>query len=289
MIFTEFDPLIIFGSSGFFVVITALILRLVYSSRKHSSEVHGPNLRLFMSHTWGETHQNHQNVMKICNYLRNGSFRIDKVWVDEEQMPPGSNIAEKIMEGVRDSNCFVVFITRDYIQRFLRRDDSDWCVYEMNLAVRHKLIVIPVLFDNSINPSETLPSPFDAFLRDFIAIDLRQPVTMLDDDLLSQEKCNEIINSAFTMLADKTIKMMRENAGIVNEERKQNILKSGYEALQLCHSQLQLITSFEWKAKQTVQEKFKKVSPFIHFSLFNISKSCVYRKEKCWQEEKKRS
>ncbi len=281
MIFTEFDPLIIFGSSGFFVVITALILRLVYSSRKHSREVHGPNLRLFMSHTWGENHQNHQNVMKICNYLRNGSYCIDKVWVDEEQMPPGSEIAEKIMEGVRDSNCFVVFITRDYIQRFLRRDDSDWCVYEMNLAVRHKLIIIPVLFDNSINPNETLPSPFDAFLRDFIAIDLRQPVAMLDDDLLSQEKCNEILNSAFTMLADKTIKMMRENAGIVNEERKQNILKSGYEALQLCHYQLQEITGFEWKAKQTVQEKFKKVSPFIHyFFLFNISKSCVYRKEK---------
>eukprot|EP01040_Poterioochromonas_malhamensis_P016013 gene16013-18064_t len=211
---TEFDPLIIFGSSGIVVVLTALVLRFVYASRSFRREGHQPNLRLFMSHTWGEDRQNHQHVMKICNYLRNGSYRIDKVWVDEEQMPPGSNIEEKIMEGVRGSNCFVVFITRDYIQRFLCRDDSDWCVYEMNLAVRHKLIIIPVLFDNSIHPNETLPSPFDAFLRDFIAIDLRQPVTMLDDDLLSQEKCNEIINSAFTMLADKTIKMMRENAGI---------------------------------------------------------------------------
>lgn len=111
----------------------------------------------FISHTWREGE--HHFAMRLAEVLERKKI---KVWVDEEQIPPGTHIKEAIRKGVNhDSDTFLFVMSPEALK-------SDMCRYELNLALNqmeeYGKPIIPVLFEECEIPD---------FLRNICYADFR--------------------------------------------------------------------------------------------------------------------
>ena len=69
----------------------------------------------FLSHNWGkddEGRDNHQRVLKLAKALSDAGL---PVWTDEDQMH--GDILQRMTDGIDDSACVVVFVTKNYITK----------------------------------------------------------------------------------------------------------------------------------------------------------------------------
>ena len=89
-----------------------------------------PQSDCFLSHNWGENHINHQRVHNINAELQKRGL---KTWFDENKRD--GNIRYKIAEGIDNTKCVVVFITKEYRDKVNGEDMKDNCKYEFSYAM----------------------------------------------------------------------------------------------------------------------------------------------------------
>jgi hypothetical protein len=91
---------------------------------------------LFLSHSWSD-----KSFVEL--FKKRVEEKGISCWIDTEQMPLGSSLDTRMKDGVKDSNFFVAFISKPYLQ-------SESCKREFALALDWKKVIIPVrLIDGS--------------------------------------------------------------------------------------------------------------------------------------------
>jgi hypothetical protein len=78
---------------------------------------------VFISFDWGEEtrdYPNQKRVMKIAEELRNRGLRI---WLDKDQM--SGDMKNKMTTGIENTKCFLAFITDNYHNKVLNKDNRD--------------------------------------------------------------------------------------------------------------------------------------------------------------------
>eukprot|EP00300_Choanocystis_sp_HF-7_P002192 c11700_g1_i2.p1 GENE.c11700_g1_i2~~c11700_g1_i2.p1 ORF type:complete len:308 (+),score=65.10 c11700_g1_i2:453-1376(+) len=114
---------------------------------------HGFQFDAFLTHNWGpdqEDRDNHARVVQIASLLRTQHNL--NVWIDEVQMT--GDIVQQMIDGIDNSACVVVFITRKYCDKVNSRDARDNCRKEFNYACRVGHItaegMIPVVMESGM-------------------------------------------------------------------------------------------------------------------------------------------
>jgi hypothetical protein len=83
----------------------------------------------FLTHNWGSGGINHAKVSRINKQLKELGL---KTWFDEEKL--SGNIRQGLADAISNSNCFVVFITKEYELKVNSNNPEDSCYYEFNFA-----------------------------------------------------------------------------------------------------------------------------------------------------------
>jgi len=89
-----------------------------------------PQSDCFLSHNWGDKNINHQRVHKINTELQKRGLN---TWFDENKID--GNIRYKMAEGIDNTKCVVVFITKEYRDKVNGLDMKDNCKYEFSYAM----------------------------------------------------------------------------------------------------------------------------------------------------------
>ena len=84
----------------------------------------------FLSHNWGEKHKNHEMVSEVNMALKKRGLN---TWFDENKID--GNIRYKMAEGIDNTKCVVVFITKEYRDKVNNMDMKDNCKYEFTYAM----------------------------------------------------------------------------------------------------------------------------------------------------------
>jgi hypothetical protein len=106
----------------------------------------------FLTHNWGSGGINHAKVSRINKQLNELGLR---TWFDEEKLT--GNIRQGLADAISNSNCFVVFITKEYELKVNSNNPEDSCYYEFNFAsstgtLTSKKMVAVVLDANMKDP-----------------------------------------------------------------------------------------------------------------------------------------
>lgn len=94
---------------------------------------------VFLTHDWGIDEfgrNNHKRVSAMNKYLQSQGV---KTWFDEEQME--GDIQEKMIDGIDNTACVVVFVTKRYMEKAAgkgERGDLDNCRFEFSHAANFK-------------------------------------------------------------------------------------------------------------------------------------------------------
>ena len=106
------------------------VVSLPIITRQNTTSSCSPQSDCFLSHNWGENHINHQRVHQINIELQKRGL---KTWFDENKID--GNIRYKMAEGIDNTKCVVVFITKEYRDKVNGEDMKDNCKYEFSYAM----------------------------------------------------------------------------------------------------------------------------------------------------------
>jgi endonuclease YncB( thermonuclease family) len=123
----------------------------------------------FLTHNWGEKNINHEKV-KLVNYAL--KYRGLNTWFDENQL--SGNIRFKMAEGIDNTKCAIVFITKEYRDKVNGIDMKDNCKYEFSYAVNQlgPQNMIPVIMDHDLKDQKKWKGELGAALGCMMYIDL---------------------------------------------------------------------------------------------------------------------
>ena len=123
----------------------------------------------FLSHNWGENHINHLKVKTISDVLKQKGL---KTWLDENKID--GNIRFKMAEGIDNTKCMVVFITREYRDKVNGIDMKDNCKYEFTYAMNQlgSQNMIPVIMEPEMRENHKWKGELGAALGSMLYIDL---------------------------------------------------------------------------------------------------------------------
>jgi len=123
----------------------------------------------FLSHNWGDKNINHGNVKKINEILRKKGLR---TWFDENKID--GNIRYKMAEGIDNTTCFIVFITREYRDKVNGIDMKDNCKYEFTYAMNQlgSQNMIPVIMEKEMREPNKWKGELGAALGSMLYVDL---------------------------------------------------------------------------------------------------------------------
>jgi hypothetical protein len=157
---------------------------------------------VFLSHDWGalldgteKKHQNHERVKVVNRILRD--FQI-VTWFDEEQL--NGNIRDMIPHGLENSQCMIVFITRNYHEKVNSMNPKDNCYYELNFGA-HVLTnkrMIPVVMEEEMKDQKSWRGRLAAELGQNLYIDLVDAFAKYEENAndisLLKEQCERILD-----------------------------------------------------------------------------------------------
>lgn len=139
----------------------------------------------FLSHDWGENGYNHKRVEKINTALRAKGL---KTWIDSDQLRAGTGYEAKMLKGIDDSKCSVVFITKNYMSKINSGDMSDNCAKEFNYARNRKnTAIITVVMEKEMLRTDK----WELFLGTLSHI-MYVDMTNLDDENVFVTKIDEL-------------------------------------------------------------------------------------------------
>lgn len=123
----------------------------------------------FLSHNWGEKQVNHEKVKKINMELKQRGI---KTWFDENKID--GNIRFKMAEGIDNTKCVVVFITREYRDKVNGIDMKDNCKYEFTYAMNQmgSQNMIPVVMEKEMRETHKWKGELGAALGSMLYVDL---------------------------------------------------------------------------------------------------------------------
>jgi hypothetical protein len=104
----------------------------------------------FLSHDWSideNGRNNHDRVRLVKNHLEQRGLRC---WFDEERM--AGNIIDRMTQGIESSKVFIVFVTRNYMNKVNGNESRDNCKLEFNYAFQRKgpSLMLPVVMETSM-------------------------------------------------------------------------------------------------------------------------------------------
>jgi hypothetical protein len=160
---------------------------------------------VFLAHTWtydDDGRNNHERVSRINKSLQKRGFR---TWFDEEQI--NDQIRQKMTEGVENSACFIVCITRAYQEKVNSADMLDSCYFEFDLASRIRSNSrIPVIMECSMKSDSTRTGRLNAEVGGYLFIDLSS-----DDEMIFESQCDKLADTINQTLGRNERKKLVEN------------------------------------------------------------------------------
>lgn len=123
----------------------------------------------FLSHNWGDQNKNHNFVKKVNMELQKRGL---KTWFDETQMD--GNIRFRMAEGIDNTKCVVVFITKEYRDKVNGIDMTDNCKYEFSYAMNQlgSQNMIPVILETEMRDTKKWKGELGAALGSMMYVDL---------------------------------------------------------------------------------------------------------------------
>jgi hypothetical protein len=102
------------------------------------------------------SHSNKDDVLaeRIASYLERAGL---DVWYDKREIMPGDNWADKIAQGLRESDAMVVLLSDGALSSEFMRRDIDFALSQKPFRRR----VVPVFVGDSRNYQEDIPWIFD--------------------------------------------------------------------------------------------------------------------------------
>jgi len=125
----------------------------------------------FLSHNWGERQLNHEKVKHINGALKNRGMQ---TWFDENKV--NGNIRYKMAEGIDNTRCFIVFITREYRDKVNGIDMKDNCKYEFTYAMNQmgSQNMIPVIMEKEMRETNKWKGELGAALGNMLYVDFSE-------------------------------------------------------------------------------------------------------------------
>ena len=122
----------------------------------------------FLSHNWGENHKNHNIVLLINEAIQKRGLN---TWFDENKID--GNIRYKMAEGIDNTKCFVVFITKEYRDKVNGIDMKDNCKYEFTYAMNQlgSQNMIPIIMEIEMKDTKLWKGELGAALGNMLFID----------------------------------------------------------------------------------------------------------------------
>jgi len=135
----------------------------------------------FLSHNWGEQNKNHAFVKKVNLELQKRGW---KTWFDENQMD--GNIRFRMAEGIDNTKCVVVFITKEYRDKVNGMDMTDNCKYEFSYAMNQlgSQNMIPVVLETEMRDTKKWKGELGAALGSMMYVDLSQASLIKEETML---------------------------------------------------------------------------------------------------------
>ena len=126
----------------------------------------------FLSHNWGENKQNHHFVSKINDELVKRGLN---TWFDEDKIE--GNIRYKMAQGIDNTKCIVVFITKEYRDKVNGTDMRDNAKYEFTYAVNQhgSQYMVPVIMEPEMKEIHKWKGELGAALGSILYVDLSDP------------------------------------------------------------------------------------------------------------------
>lgn len=123
----------------------------------------------FLSHNWGDNHKNHHNVRIINDALKKRGLN---TWFDENKID--GNIRYKMAEGIDNTKCVVVFITKEYREKVNSLDMKENCKYEFTYAMNQlgSQNMVPVVMETEMRLTNKWKGELGAALGSMLFIDL---------------------------------------------------------------------------------------------------------------------
>jgi hypothetical protein len=128
----------------------------------------------FLSHNWGENKTNHQVVSNINVALKKRGI---STWLDENKINGGS-IRFKMAEGIDNTKCVLVFITKEYREKVNGIDMKDNCKYEFTYAVNQlgAQNMIPIIMEPEMKDTRKWKGELGAALGSMLYIDFSSDI-----------------------------------------------------------------------------------------------------------------
>jgi hypothetical protein len=122
----------------------------------------------FLSHNWGENKKNHEGVKLVNDALKRRGW---KTWFDENKID--GNIRYKMAEGIDNTKCVIVFITKEYREKVNGLDMTDNCKYEFTYAMNQlgSQNMIPVIMESEMKDTKKWKGELGAALGSMLYID----------------------------------------------------------------------------------------------------------------------
>ena len=147
--------------------IDTFILPLILGERPNTAST-SLETDCFLSHNWGDKNINHGNVKNINEILKKKGLR---TWFDENKID--GNIRYKMAEGIDNTTCFIVFITREYRDKVNGIDMKDNCKYEFTYAMNQlgSQNMIPVIMEKEMRETNKWQGELGAALGSMLYVD----------------------------------------------------------------------------------------------------------------------
>lgn len=129
---------------------------------------------VFLTHNWGDHQDNHKQVAEVNRLLKQKGLI---TWFDDEKME--GNVKEKMVEGIDNASCVVVFITQLYIDKVGGKNAQDNCKLEFGYATRRKTtsLMVPVLMKKACSDPTAWTGTVGMEMGGLLYVDMRDGVT----------------------------------------------------------------------------------------------------------------
>jgi len=145
---------------------------------------------VFLTHDWGVKQANHIRVAEINNALKAKGLT---TWFDEERME--GNVHKKMQEGIDNTKCVVVFVTRRYMEKVAGDNAGDNCQLEFDYAAREKTKtkMVPVVMEPEVRDPKTWLGLVKFHLGSQLYVDF-------GESTLSPAKVDELYSSIMSII-----------------------------------------------------------------------------------------
>eukprot|EP01040_Poterioochromonas_malhamensis_P009730 gene9730-10570_t len=100
-------------------------------------------IKCFASHSWGARNETHIKVEKIVRALEKNQANLThyiEVWLDSSNLYPGDEINPEIIENIKDSSIFLVFLDAEYQDKCL--EENSYIHTEFITALQQNKIIL---------------------------------------------------------------------------------------------------------------------------------------------------